>query len=275
MAGSSANGPVRSTKACPSIFLAVNTRLFILIATAFLACGGSRLLADDVTRQVQEELRKRNLYFGDIDGAVSPSFSGALASYQQRKGFAATGTLTEETLSSFGLRPPSTPSAAWPNVPVLKSDLAVALLVPAISPPPASPPPSGAAIKPEASADQARLFVEKYLLAGQSNDPAAEAALFADRVDYFDSGKVNRAFIERDVRRYDHRWPERYFAIEGGVRLLPGEGPGQVNVDVTYRFNVKGRKYSVEGRVGTTYTLVGDRPEDWRIARVTERRLPR
>lgn len=252
------------------ISLAVNTRIFILIATALLGGGAPQLRADDITRQVQEELRKRNLYFGDIDGRVSPSVCGALTSYQQRKGFVANGVLTEETLRSFGLRPPSASAATWPDLPVLKSDVAVAAPAPApIFPPPAS----ALAIKPEASADRARLFVEKYLLAGQSNDPAAEAAMYADRVDYFDSGKVSRAFVERDIRRYNQRWPERYFAIEGKVRLLPTGEPDRVKVKLTYRFNVKGRKYSVEGKVGTTYTLMGDQPENWRIVRVREHRI--
>lgn len=254
-------------------FFAVNARLFILIGAALLGCGASRLRADDVTRQVQEELRKRNLYFGDIDGRASPSLAGALTSYQQRKGFTANGALTEETLSSFGLRPPSASVAAWPDLPVLKSDVAVAAPAPApIFPPPAA---AAVAIKPEASADRARLFVEKYLLAGQTNDPAAEAALYADRVEYFDSGEVSREFIERDIRRYNQRWPERYFAVEGKVRLVPTEEPDRVKVKLTYRFNVKGRKYSVEGKIGTTYTLVGDQPEHWRIVRVKERRIPR
>lgn len=250
--------------------LAVNTRLFILAVAALLVCGRSPLRADDLTRQVQEELRKRNLYFGDIDGRASSALAGALTSYQQRKGFTASGALTEETLSSFNLRPPSASVSTWPDLPVLKSDVAVA------APAPVFPPPAAAvAIKPEASADRARLFVEKYLLAGQTNNPAAEAALYADQVDYFDSGRVGRAFIERDIRRYNQRWPERYFAVEGRVRLLPTPEPDRVKVKLTYRFNVKGKKYSVEGKIGTTYTLAGDEPEHWRIVRVKERRIPR
>ncbi len=245
----------------------------MLVATALLLCGG-RLRAEDVTRQVQEELRKRNLYFGDIDGLPSPGLAGALACYQQRKGFPASGALDEETLNSFGLRPPAAVAAPWPDVPVLKSDLARVTIPP--PPAPVAPPPAAAGVvKAEVDSDRVRLFVEKYLLAAQTNDPAAEAALYADQVDYFDDGKVSRAFIARDIRRYNARWPERYFTLVGGVRLAPAEEPGTVKVDVTCRFNVKGRKYSVVGRIGTTYTLAGDRPEDWRIVRVKERRMPR
>ena len=34
--------------------------------------------ADETTRQIQEELRKRNLYFGNIDGQSSPVLIDAL-----------------------------------------------------------------------------------------------------------------------------------------------------------------------------------------------------
>ena len=34
--------------------------------------------ADEVMRQVQEELRKRNLYFGDVNGLHTPQVAAAL-----------------------------------------------------------------------------------------------------------------------------------------------------------------------------------------------------
>ena len=37
--------------------------------------------ADETVRQVQEELRKRNLYFGNIDGQTSPVLVDALKRY--------------------------------------------------------------------------------------------------------------------------------------------------------------------------------------------------
>src|SRR5205085_6526047 len=46
-----------------------------------------QLFADEATRRAQEELRKRNLYFGDINGQSNPEFTEALKDYQMRKGF--------------------------------------------------------------------------------------------------------------------------------------------------------------------------------------------
>ena len=109
--------------------------------------------ADELVRQVQEELRKRNLYFGDVDGTLSAPTAAALRRYQQRKGFPTTGQPDAITLHSLMIPlplalaatsvaspsatsptpPPSTtalfPSLAspeetlpWPDVTVLRSD---------------------------------------------------------------------------------------------------------------------------------------------------------
>ena len=58
-------------------------------------------LADETVRQVQEELRKRNLYFGNIDGQTSPVLVDALKRYQTRKGFTVTGKVDADTATSL------------------------------------------------------------------------------------------------------------------------------------------------------------------------------
>ena len=87
--------------------------------------------ADDIVRRTQEELRKRNLYFGDIDGVPNRGTIGALRRYQERKRLAVTGEIDPDTLRSLGIPAPNSNAASaplepdpWPEVPVLKSDLA-------------------------------------------------------------------------------------------------------------------------------------------------------
>jgi peptidoglycan hydrolase-like protein with peptidoglycan-binding domain len=108
----------------------MKTQFILLIA---LAVGGSfPALADEQTRRVQEELRKRNLYFGEIDGQKTDETRQALRQYQQRKGFKVTGDADGDTLNALNLGPAAgnraraTASTAeqWPDVPVLKSDAA-------------------------------------------------------------------------------------------------------------------------------------------------------
>ena len=71
--------------------------------------------ADEITRQVQEELRKRNLYFGDVDGRRTEQVAAALRRYQQRKGFPPTGETDETTLRSLRLLGPAPGLASAAN----------------------------------------------------------------------------------------------------------------------------------------------------------------
>ena len=83
--------------------------------------------ADEQVRQVQEELRRRNLYFGEVDGRNTEEIHEAMRRYQQRKGFPATGAFEQETLRSLGIQmepPAAGTTEPLPDVPVLKSDSA-------------------------------------------------------------------------------------------------------------------------------------------------------
>lgn len=80
--------------------------------------------ADEQMRRVQEELRKRNLYFGDVDGRQTAETRGAIRRFQERKGFAATGELNADTLRSMDIVPSGKLEESWPDGPVMKSDFA-------------------------------------------------------------------------------------------------------------------------------------------------------
>src|ERR1043166_9739628 len=139
--------------------------------------------ADEQVRRVQEELRKRNLYFGDIDGRKTPEFVGALRHYHERKGFAPSGNLDVSTLHSLelGPAPPASPDApSWPDVPVLKSDTGHEQRAPNLAssaspatplPPIMEPPADGApANAPERFApEEVRRYIENYLRDCETN----------------------------------------------------------------------------------------------------------
>jgi peptidoglycan hydrolase-like protein with peptidoglycan-binding domain len=103
----------------------------ILLSAIALVCFPLPFRGDDQVRSMQEELRRRNLYFGDIDGHRSAEFSEAVRRYQKRKGFTPTGAEDRDTLRSMGLaqRLPGEPAPKeleWPEEPVLRSDTPVA-----------------------------------------------------------------------------------------------------------------------------------------------------
>ena len=58
----------------------------VTIAPGLFFCNPA-VRADEQTRRAQEELRKRNLYFGDINGQMNRELTEALKRYQTRKGF--------------------------------------------------------------------------------------------------------------------------------------------------------------------------------------------
>ncbi len=74
----------------------------LLILTTSILLPGD-IFADEQIRRVQEELRKRHLFYANPNGEQSRALTAAIKRYQEKKGFAATGILDSETLASLGL----------------------------------------------------------------------------------------------------------------------------------------------------------------------------
>src|SRR5688500_17498288 len=65
------------------------TRTLVLLSLELLL-SSPLLRAQDEVRCVQEELRRRSLYFGNVDGRESAELADATRRYQRRKGSAPT-----------------------------------------------------------------------------------------------------------------------------------------------------------------------------------------
>jgi peptidoglycan hydrolase-like protein with peptidoglycan-binding domain len=61
------------------------------------------IFADEQVRKVQEELRKRHLFYANADGENSRALTAAIKRYQEKKGFVPTGVIDLEILASFGI----------------------------------------------------------------------------------------------------------------------------------------------------------------------------
>jgi peptidoglycan hydrolase-like protein with peptidoglycan-binding domain len=85
----------------------------LLLAFAFQLLLTATVFAHDDVRKVQEELRKRHLFFGSINGQTSTALTAAIVSYQAKKGFPRTGLIDSQTLESLGLVRPA-PRVAGP-----------------------------------------------------------------------------------------------------------------------------------------------------------------
>lgn len=93
------------------------TSLLILASSILLP---DEIFADEQVRRVQEELRKRHLFYANPNGEKGPALSIAVRRYQQKKGFPATGVIDSVTLASLGISSPPVPSAATTPAVVVK-----------------------------------------------------------------------------------------------------------------------------------------------------------
>jgi hypothetical protein len=81
-----------------------------------LVCLAASVISNpEYIREVQEELRKRNLFFGDIDGQITPQLTNALRKYQVRKGFQPTGQIDATTAASLQIQSSPAHAAAAGN----------------------------------------------------------------------------------------------------------------------------------------------------------------
>jgi hypothetical protein len=244
--------------------------LILLLICAVL--GWSSAMADEETRQVQEELRKRHLFFRDIDGRPSAEYSMALKRYQQRQGFAQTGVADDVTLYSLGIgeaAPPAEGARDLPDMPVLKSD--AALHEPRPAPPPV---PTKAQNAGDVAKAEIRNFLRRYFDACQSPSPDDELAFYAERVEYFDHGVVDKPYIRNELAVYDQRWPSRKYTFGDSLRVVRTGNNTIAKIRVAFDVANPEHSRKANGRTDDTFNLA-KRGDSLEIVSVKEARVRR
>ena len=262
-------------------------RKHLCFATILLAASAPMLLADEGIRQVQEELRKRNLYFGNVDGQSTSDLANAVKLYQARKGFQVTGEIDSETATSLNIRAAALATkkqGGLPDLPVLKSDAAreiseaqrIALQgqpeVGGDSSRNAIPPAESPAPSQNVPPERINEFVDDYLRDAQSDDVAAQVNYYSYPVEYFDHGSVPRDFVERDTRNYVKRWPERKYMLTESPTFAASGNDTDTVVEFTIVFSVRSGKQAATGRTRNVWRI---RPEGGKlkIVAIREQRL--
>jgi hypothetical protein len=253
--------------------------LFLLIATS--------VFAEDHIRDVQEELRKRNMYFGDVDGKMTPELESALKNYQARKGFTVTGAIDTTTAASLNVQiatPVAAKKSVWPTTTVLRSDSAPMIaeterqqlaqqaeenpdLVPTPAPPAEEPPASQ-----NLPRERVQQLVEDYLRDGETMDIAAQTRYFAYPVRYFTHGLKDASFVERDVRNYCKKWTYRQYALTEPVSFSASANENETDVVFTIEFDVRNKKHHVSGKTRNFWTLRAE-GDELKIVAIHEERL--
>jgi hypothetical protein len=245
--------------------------------------------ADETVRQVQEELRKRNLYFGNIDGQKSAVLVDALKRYQTRKGFTITGQVDKDTATSLHIQAAAVAaSEPLPDIPVLKSDTASALPEsqrlalqreaedkPDLAPSPPAPGESPAAGQ-DLTPDRVNKFVQDYLRDAEGASVPAQIKYYAFPVRYFDHGEVSEQFVTKDTSNYVKRWPQRNYTLMGPANFFASGKEGETEIEFTIGFELRNgartTKNKASGRTKNWWT-VRTEGEEMKIVAIREERL--
>ena len=249
--------------------------------------------SDTNVRGVQEKLREAGLYFGEIDGTFSSELAAALGRYQIRNGLPITGQLDEETSKALGAKPAVTTTAndqtnsseTWRR---LRSDERRTLTsAPVTSSPRGETPTTGAPIPPgsapadntqpastlsvaNSSKERLRDYVGAFVLAGLDPHVGSETEFFADRVQYYDDGVIDREKIRKDLQRYAARWPDRRFWLDGQIKVEPQNG-NRVRVTFPLRYDLRNAGKHSSGKINKTLVLEPS-GDDLQIVAVNEQK---
>lgn len=242
-----------------------------ILAILALSLWPAGLRADESTRAVQEELRRRHLFYGNIDGRESSGLTAALKRYQERKGFRQTGVADAETVRSMGL-PDTAMQADLPDVPVLRSDGRMRATEQGGTELP-SDPSSRLIMASLPSQTEMHTFLREYLDACQAPNVAEELAFFAPQVAYFDRGVVTKTYIRNEVVAYRQRWPERSYTV--GDKIDVGLRGDKLMLHYPLSFMVANSSLGQKANGNTQNTMLLSRGTDekWEIASLQEERV--
>ena len=209
------------------------------------------------TSETWERLRKSDRQFPGrtVWRASSPSANetGITTGMPQQSTPAATAPGTQSADSSAQESPPSAAQVSSGNEEPASTPLATADNSPAS----------------DISRERLRDYVGAFVLAGLDPQVSAEAAFFADRVQYYNEGMKDREKIREDLKRYDSRWPGRKFWLAGDI-TVQSQTEKRVRVTFPLRYELRNGGKRSSGKVDKMLVLerAGD---DLQIVAVNER----
>ena len=280
------------------------------LCTLFLLLSATLLSESAYVREVQDELRKRHLFFGDIDGKITPQLTGALKRYQARKGFEATGEIDAPTAASLRIRsavalaraekrsapqPEDSSSRAAATTVVSTSGAVTAGQAASASEaastteaaaellaretgqtwadlPVVPEPPAEAPDDTAMTQERVNRFVETYLSDGETDDIGLQAWFYSFPVEYFDHGVVDQEFVVKDTQAYVKRWPNRKYTLVGPITFTNGNTPGETKIEFTIDYTVRNGSRVKTGRTRNFWTVRSE-GENMKIVTIREHHL--
>jgi Putative peptidoglycan binding domain len=229
------------------------SRLFALVA---LSAFGS-LRADSQIASVQESLRARGFYYGEINGEESNATAAAITRFQVRSGIEVTGELNEETLRSLGIEAskPVEPNAGDQSRPRIEAWRALREQDRKFLEQMSASQRTDETRERALEATQIQDFVAGFVVAGISEDVDAELQFYAEKADYYDRGLVSKDFIRKDISRYNQKWPTRRYWLDGDINILNGLEADPIEVRYQIRYAVRNQQKESSGTAVKTLRL--------------------
>src|ERR1043166_1620562 len=189
---------------------------------------------------------------GTTEAASLPATgSESSADIRARSAPAATVRTSAESTEPLS-EPPATGSESSPDIRP-RSAAAATLRTSAKSTAPMSAPPATGSAD-EFSTERLRDYVGAFVLAGLDKNVGSETEFFADRIEYYDQGTMDRDKIREDLKRYDERWPERHFWFAGNITVEP-QSDNRVRVTFPLGFKLRNGNKQSSGKVDKTLIL--------------------
>jgi hypothetical protein len=110
----------------------------------------------------------------------------------------------------------------------------------------ASTPPAGDPLKVLSTFPQE--FLEK--LGGHDID--AVLRYFEEPANYYDSGKVSRSFIRKDLERDDKTWPKRSYSLHGDPKITPAAEPNSFTLEFPMAYSLTNARGTTNGLLQMT-----------------------
>ena len=104
-------------------------------------------------------------------------------------------------------------------------------------------------------------FVQHDYLGNGRLNHISDAALFADRVDYYGRRRLSRRAVDASRHSYYRKWPQRRYEFIPDSMRIRQRGEDSVDIAFRYTFELAGRGKRIRG-VGRTRLTVRQRHED-------------
>ncbi|MHC1726920.1 MAG: hypothetical protein AB9866_13090 [Syntrophobacteraceae bacterium] len=141
-------------------------------------------------------------------------------------------------------------------------DAPVELRVPPRPPAPreaAVPPPQTASLSPGLSAtitrEEITSFIHRLMELNGRKDLGAVMPFYADRVDYYDRGVVERDYVKRDLGYYFRNWDRISTSLDGEVVVIVLDQPDVRVAKFVSSFSVQNDRKSLTGRTENIWRI--------------------